>query len=328
MGGPPGKPECPQRAAARCTPERQCPPGRRHAPGRDGAPHGNRRRADRHQRRHHGGGGALLASLDVLQADLDVLRTIGAQPLSEPMVVSAPEAARRRSAAAVPQLPAAAAPSPRRCPGACRLAPVPPCRHSAPPRSRCVCVQLLDRLVNQAGEVMISRSRLDARRADARRSPTRRAIWSACASSCATSRCRPRRRCSRGWPCPGCGGRVRPAGIRPFYPRAGTHAHDGRVGERRGHGAAQPAAQHGRGGGRPDRPGPPGASCSATCYARAWWSSRALPSACTPWCARHPRKPASRSLDISGGSIEMDRGVLDRMAPAFEHLLRNCAGMA
>ncbi|WP_345944732.1 Hpt domain-containing protein [Variovorax sp. dw_954] len=29
-------------------------------------------------------------------------------------------------------------------------------------------------------------------------------------------------------------------------------------------------------------------------------------------------------LDITGGNIEMDRGVLDRMTPAFEHLLRNC----
>ncbi len=29
-------------------------------------------------------------------------------------------------------------------------------------------------------------------------------------------------------------------------------------------------------------------------------------------------------LDITGGSIEIDRGVLDRMTPAFEHLLRNC----
>jgi chemosensory pili system protein ChpA (sensor histidine kinase/response regulator) len=28
-------------------------------------------------------------------------------------------------------------------------------------------------------------------------------------------------------------------------------------------------------------------------------------------------------LDIHGGSLDMDRGVLDRMAPAFEHLLRN-----
>jgi chemosensory pili system protein ChpA (sensor histidine kinase/response regulator) len=31
-------------------------------------------------------------------------------------------------------------------------------------------------------------------------------------------------------------------------------------------------------------------------------------------------------LDIVGGSIEMDRGVLDRMTPAFEHLLRNAVG--
>lgn len=29
-------------------------------------------------------------------------------------------------------------------------------------------------------------------------------------------------------------------------------------------------------------------------------------------------------LGLSGGTIEMDRGVLDRMVPAFEHLLRNC----
>ena len=29
-------------------------------------------------------------------------------------------------------------------------------------------------------------------------------------------------------------------------------------------------------------------------------------------------------LDIIGGAIEIDRGVLDRMTPAFEHLLRNC----
>ena len=28
-------------------------------------------------------------------------------------------------------------------------------------------------------------------------------------------------------------------------------------------------------------------------------------------------------LDITGGSMDIDRGVLDRMAPAFEHLLRN-----
>ncbi len=31
-------------------------------------------------------------------------------------------------------------------------------------------------------------------------------------------------------------------------------------------------------------------------------------------------------LDIVGGTIEMDRGVLDRMAPTFEHVLRNAVG--
>jgi chemosensory pili system protein ChpA (sensor histidine kinase/response regulator) len=29
-------------------------------------------------------------------------------------------------------------------------------------------------------------------------------------------------------------------------------------------------------------------------------------------------------LDLHGGNLEMDRGMLDRMMPAFEHLLRNC----
>ncbi|MDD5324683.1 MAG: Hpt domain-containing protein, partial [Polaromonas sp.] len=29
-------------------------------------------------------------------------------------------------------------------------------------------------------------------------------------------------------------------------------------------------------------------------------------------------------LDLLGGTVEMDRGMLDRMTPAFEHLLRNC----
>ena len=29
-------------------------------------------------------------------------------------------------------------------------------------------------------------------------------------------------------------------------------------------------------------------------------------------------------LDLHGGNLEMDRGILDRMIPAFEHLLRNC----
>jgi chemosensory pili system protein ChpA (sensor histidine kinase/response regulator) len=41
---------------------------------------------------------------------------------------------------------------------------------------------------------------------------------------------------------------------------------------------------------------------------------------------RQASKDANKQvkLDIEGGAIEMDRGVLDRMTPAFEHLLRNC----
>ena len=41
---------------------------------------------------------------------------------------------------------------------------------------------------------------------------------------------------------------------------------------------------------------------------------------------RQAAKDAGRPvrLDIVGGSVEIDRGVLDRMTPAFEHLLRNC----
>jgi chemosensory pili system protein ChpA (sensor histidine kinase/response regulator) len=41
---------------------------------------------------------------------------------------------------------------------------------------------------------------------------------------------------------------------------------------------------------------------------------------------RQASKDATKQvkLDIEGGAIEMDRGVLDRMTPAFEHLLRNC----
>ena len=40
---------------------------------------------------------------------------------------------------------------------------------------------------------------------------------------------------------------------------------------------------------------------------------------------RQAAKDSGKSvkLDIVGGSLDMDRGVLDRMAPAFEHLLRN-----
>ncbi|MDD4943777.1 MAG: response regulator, partial [Rhodoferax sp.] len=43
---------------------------------------------------------------------------------------------------------------------------------------------------------------------------------------------------------------------------------------------------------------------------------------------RQAAKDANKSvkLDLEGGSLEIDRGVLDRVTPAFEHLLRNAVG--
>jgi hypothetical protein len=62
---------------------------------------------------------------------------------------------------------------------------------------------ILDRLVTQAGEVSISRSRLenevDTLRNSLATSPT---TWPACAATCAKSRCRPNRRSPRAWPSP------------------------------------------------------------------------------------------------------------------------------
>ena len=124
----------------------------------------------------------------------------------------------------------------------------------------------------------------------------------------------------------GRGAGVRPARVRPLHALPGTDAHDGRVGQRRRHRAAQPAAHAGGDRRRAGRAGAPDARAAATtCCARAWWSSRAS----SDRLYRVVRLAAKETgkqvkLDIVGGSIEIDRGVLDRMTGAFEHLLRNC----
>jgi len=99
----------------------------------------------------------LLTHLDGLQAGFNALRARGAQPPQpEPAGASAASAAAKDAAMepAAEGLPAA--PAPRSAP----TAAMPP--RAAGPTVR-VRAQLLDRLVNQAGEVMIARSRLDAR---------------------------------------------------------------------------------------------------------------------------------------------------------------------
>ena len=102
----------------------------------------------------------MLARFDGLQSIFDGLRNLAHQPVQVPSEASAPVAADDAKAAA----PAAAAPHAipdRRARGraANALAPT----RTAGSQTLRVSAQLLDRLVNQAGEVIITRSRLDGR---------------------------------------------------------------------------------------------------------------------------------------------------------------------
>lgn len=108
------------------------------------------------------------------------------------------------------------------------------------------------------------------------------------------------------------------------FTRAGTHPHDGRVGERRGHRAAH-AAEDGAGDGRrPVRTGAPDARTAAR-PAHAHGGVRGHLGTLYG-VVRQASKDTGKQvrLDITGGTIEMDRGALDRMTPAFMALLRNC----
>ena len=105
----------------------------------------------------------LLASFDGLQANFEFLRVVGGQEPAD-AVAAVPaaqgdlaDATKVSGAATAPAVPASAPTV--RLPGASQLAPV----RVAANQSVRVRAQLLDRLVNQAGEVMISRSRLDVR---------------------------------------------------------------------------------------------------------------------------------------------------------------------
>ena len=101
----------------------------------------------------------LLHRVDVLQANFDRLRSVGEQDASEPVVVAAPDAV---VSAPVIALPVQADPvSP---PKAKVVAPAAPATVRGPQQQTVrVRSQLLDRLINEAGEVLIARSRLDAR---------------------------------------------------------------------------------------------------------------------------------------------------------------------
>ena len=106
----------------------------------------------------------LLAGLDSLQASFEVLRVVGGQE-PEPAVQSYAPEHLAPEPAAVAEAPAAAASQavPLAAPIRMGVAAQPAAQRSVSGQSVRVRAQLLDRLVNQAGEVLIARSRLDVR---------------------------------------------------------------------------------------------------------------------------------------------------------------------
>jgi chemosensory pili system protein ChpA (sensor histidine kinase/response regulator) len=270
----------------------------------------------------------LLASFDGLQASFDALRTIGAQPLTEPVAVPA---------AALPDEPAAAAPAAEVAaaqPKPLAVAPVARPVASAPARtaggqSVRVRAQLLDRLVNQAGEVMIARSRLDARMTQLRGSlddltgnleRLRQQLRDIEVQ--AESQMQSRLALSKD----------SAAGFDPLEFDRFTRVQEltrmmaesvndvatvQRNMQRAMEGAEDDLIAQGRQARELQR------DLLRTRMVEFEGISERLYAV-----VRQASKDTGKQikLDISGGSIEMDRGVLDRMTPAFEHLLRNCAG--
>ena len=101
----------------------------------------------------------LLHRVDVLQANFDRLRSVGEQDASGPVVVAAPDAEVSASAITLPvQVDPVSQPKVK------AVASVAPAVVRGPQQQTVrVRSQLLDRLINEAGEVLIARSRLDAR---------------------------------------------------------------------------------------------------------------------------------------------------------------------
>ncbi|ADV01345.1 response regulator [Alicycliphilus denitrificans] len=274
----------------------------------------------------------LLSSFDALQAGFDALRTIGAQPLPGPVTVEPPPAAPAASTAAAP---AAAAPGQGRAPVAAPLAWAAPAGSSPmPPRvaggqSVRVRAQLLDRLVNQAGEVVIARSRLDARMSQMRASlgdltdnleRLRQQLRDIEVQ--AESQMQSRLALSKD----------SAAGFDPLEFDRFTRVQEltrmmaesvndvatvQRNMQRALEGAEDDLVAQGRQARELQR------DLLHTRMVEFEGISERLYAV-----VRQVSKETGKQikLDISGGSIEMDRGVLDRMTPAFEHLLRNCAG--
>lgn len=274
----------------------------------------------------------LQASFDGLQANFDALRAIGQEPtdtvVAMPVNASAgraPVAPETAEAAPVAQEPAdrpAASPAVR-LPTPSQLAPL----RAAANQSVRVRAQLLDRLVNQAGEVMISRSRLDVRLGQFRASLNdlsgnldrlRQQLRDIEVQ--AESQMQSRLALSKD----------SAAGFDPLEFDRFTRVQEltrmmaesvndvatvQRNLQRAMEGAEDDLIAQGRQARELQR------DLLRTRMVEFEGIAERLYAV-----VRQSSKETAKQikLDITGGSIEMDRGVLDRMTPAFEHLLRNC----
>ncbi len=274
----------------------------------------------------------LQGSFDGLQANFAALSAIGSQNPPD-AVIALPVAARAEAASEAPatvaaagtteQRPAAPAVPAVRLPGPSQLAPL----RVAANQSVRVRAQLLDRLVNQAGEVMISRSRLDVRLGQFRSSLTdlsgnldRLRLQLRDIEVQAESQMQSRLALSKD----------SAAGFDPLEFDRFTRVQEltrmmaesvndvatvQRNLQRTMEGAEDDLIAQGRQARELQR------DLLRTRMVEFEGIAERLYAV-----VRQASKETGKQikLDITGGSIEMDRGVLDRMTPAFEHLLRNC----
>ena len=272
----------------------------------------------------------LLGSFDDLQSDFDTLRAVSAQALTEPVVVQPPVAAAAAAVAAANGSRSQAQADAETVPVASAAPPAPavaaPLRAQASQSVR-VRAQLLDRLINQAGEVMITRSRMEARLGQIKTSmddltnnlerlrhqlrdiemQSESQMQSRLALSKDTAVGFDPLEFDRFT-------RVQEltrmmaesvndvATVQRNLQRAMDGNEDDLIAQARQARELQRDLLHTR---MVEFEG-----ISERLYAVVRQTSKEL--------------GKQVKLDITGGSIEMDRGVLDRMTPAFEHLLRNC----
>ncbi len=263
----------------------------------------------------------LLGSFDGLQASFDALRVISAQASAEADAAAAPDA--RAAASGEPAQVPAGTRVLARLQGPLTLAP----SRAAAHQSVRVRAQLLDRLVNQAGEVMISRSRLEARLGQLKGSMAdlsgnldrlRQQLRDIEVQS--ESQMQSRLALSKD----------SAAGFDPLEFDRFTRVQEltrmmaesvndvatvQRNLQRALEGTEDELVAQGRQARELQR------DLLRTRMVEFEGISERLYAV-----VRQASKEMGKQvkLDITGGSIEMDRGVLDRMTPAFEHLLRNC----